>query len=261
MRLAALVQSQDRSMNIDERKRVQQNQRKEAEGAYKKTAQYFSPKKNSALAELEGLLLGKKDKEVYNEQKSTTSQEQQQIFKLQQAEKDVIAHEMAHKAAGGAVTGPASYEHTEGPDGKHYVTAGEVQVNAPAGSTEEETLKILETVRRAALAPAQPSPQDLRVAASASAQIEQTKAQLQGNDYNAEETPAFLEEPIEVTIPQRFEQEIIRDANEDTVFGNKLAEFTRGQRFAQAKASYASMQTMVSNGYRVGIEPSFSLTA
>lgn len=100
------------------------------------------------------------------------------IQELRATEQNVRAHEQAHIAAGAGVTGAISYSYTTGPDGKRYITGGEVSVGASGGSTPEETLKQLEQVKHAALAPADPSPQDLSVAASTSAQIMQVRGEL-----------------------------------------------------------------------------------
>ena len=89
--------------------------------------------------------------------------------RLREIERDVIAHEAAHKAAGGQYAGAISYRYMTGPDGKSYIVGGEVPISAPGGDTPEETLRIMEQVKKAALSPGSPSVQDMRVAAAASA--------------------------------------------------------------------------------------------
>jgi len=76
----------------------------------------------------------------------------------------VKAHEQAHQAAGGAFAGPPKYLTVRGPDGKEYAIAGEVPIKIVKGSTPEETIKNMQQVKAAALAPTDPSPQDLKVA-------------------------------------------------------------------------------------------------
>lgn len=100
---------------------------------------------------------------------------QQQIQKLKQADTSVRQHEAAHQAAGGSHAGGASFTFTRGPDGKNYATAGEVPVDASPEAEPAATVAKMEQVKAAALAPADPSPQDLRVAAQADA----TKLQAQ----------------------------------------------------------------------------------
>ena len=88
---------------------------------------------------------------------------------LKARDREVRAHELAHKAAGGSVTGPINFEYTNGPDGKRYVSGGEVSVDTSEGRTPEETIRKMEQVRAAALAPANPSGADRAVAAEAAA--------------------------------------------------------------------------------------------
>ncbi len=95
--------------------------------------------------------------------------EQAEVRRLQARDREVRAHEQAHQAAGGSlVSSAASYSYTTGPDGKRYATGGEVAVDTSEGRTPEETLRRAQQIRRAALAPAQPSGQDRAVAAQAS---------------------------------------------------------------------------------------------
>jgi hypothetical protein len=89
------------------------------------------------------------------------------VEKLQARDRQVRAHEGAHQAAGGSVTGAASFTYETGPDGRQYAVGGEVSVRLERGRTPDETIANARRVRAAALAPADPSPQDLAVAASA----------------------------------------------------------------------------------------------
>ena len=123
-------------------------------------------------------------------------EEQRIVSELQAADTNVRAHEAAHMAAGGGLTSPASYTYERGPDNKMYAVAGEVGISTGEGNTPQESLNKAQTIRRAALAPADPSPQDLKVAAqaasmemSARAQIMQEKmAQNSQNTNNRNET-------------------------------------------------------------------------
>jgi hypothetical protein len=109
-------------------------------------------------------------------QSSTTDAKQKQqqewriqadVARFQQVERNVRSHEAAHMSAGGAFTGGVSYVYSKGPDGRMYISGGEVPIQAPEGKTPEETVRNMEIVRRAALAPPDPSGQDLAVAAAA----------------------------------------------------------------------------------------------
>jgi len=121
-----------------------------------------------------------------------------QLQQLQSRDREVRAHEAAHVAAGGRyVTGGPSYTYQRGPNGRFYAVGGEVSIDVSAiPSNPQATLEKAEVVRRAALAPAQPSPQDLRVASNATRlasrarveiaiqQREQVQAQQQVNKNN-----------------------------------------------------------------------------
>lgn len=89
--------------------------------------------------------------------------------KLKQRDAEVRRHEQAHVAAGGQyVTGGPTYSYATGPDGRRYATGGEVSIDVSPARDPEATIRKMQVVRRAALAPAEPSGQDRQVAAQAS---------------------------------------------------------------------------------------------
>ena len=95
-------------------------------------------------------------------------EEIQQLEQLRVVDREVRQHEMAHQIAGGAYTGGASYEYEVGPDGKRYAVAGEVPIDyGPVPNDPQATIEKMQTVIAAAMAPAEPSPKDLQVAAQA----------------------------------------------------------------------------------------------
>lgn len=96
-----------------------------------------------------------------------TQKEVQQVRELQSIDKNVKAHEAAHQAAGGGLAGAASFTYTRGPDNQMYATAGEVPISMQKGNTPEETIANARQIAAAAMAPADPSPQDYKVAANA----------------------------------------------------------------------------------------------
>jgi hypothetical protein len=129
-------------------------------------------------------------------QPAGTVADQRVVRKLQAVDSDVRAHEAAHLAAGGGVvTGGANFSYTRGPDGRMYATGGEVPIDTGKESTPEGTIAKAQRIRTAALAPADPSPQDYRVAAMAvimeqDARLEKMRelqAQLQGRERYAGE--------------------------------------------------------------------------
>lgn len=99
--------------------------------------------------------------------KELTMSEVREVRELEKIDAQVKAHEAAHQAAGGGLAGAASFSYQKGPDNKMYAVAGEVPIQIKEGSTPQETIAIARQIQAAALAPADPSPQDYRVAASA----------------------------------------------------------------------------------------------
>jgi hypothetical protein len=105
--------------------------------------------------------------------KELSQVEERIVMKLQDRDREVRDHEMAHKAAAGpyAIGGP-EYEFTKGPDGKAYATGGQVNIDTSNVPNDPQgTMQKMEIVRRAALAPVQPSSQDRQVSADASAKL------------------------------------------------------------------------------------------
>jgi hypothetical protein len=108
-----------------------------------------------------------------------TQEEQAEVRELQKRDREVRAHEAAHRAAAGGLASGGNYSYTRGPDGRSYAVAGEVSIRMPATDNPRERVIQAETVRRAALAPADPSPQDRQVAAQASAMAAQARGEIQ----------------------------------------------------------------------------------
>jgi hypothetical protein len=103
-----------------------------------------------------------------NPSQKLSEDDQQKVRELAARDREVKAHEAAHKAAGAGLTGPASFSYATGPDGKRYAIGGEVSVDtSPVSGDPQATLLKAYRIRAAALAPAEPSSQDQKVAAQA----------------------------------------------------------------------------------------------
>ena len=97
-----------------------------------------------------------------------TEADLEEIQKLSARDAEVRAHEQAHKSAAGSHGGAISLSYKQGPDGKRYAVEGEVPVDMSSVSGDPEaTLAKMRQIQRAALAPAEPSSADRRVAARA----------------------------------------------------------------------------------------------
>lgn len=113
-------------------------------------------------------------------------QEQRQLAKLAARDREVRAHEAAHASVGGVYAGAPSYAYQRGPDGKNYAVGGEVSIDAsPVAGDPQATIIKAQIVRRAALAPAEPSLQDRAVASEALAMEQNARRELL--QMNAEE--------------------------------------------------------------------------
>jgi hypothetical protein len=107
-----------------------------------------------------------------------TPEEEKQLTELKQRDREVKAHELAHRAAAGRYVTGGSFTYQTGPDGQRYAIGGEVSVDTSSGQTPEETLRKAELIRRAALAPSEPSSQDYRVAAEAAKMATEARAEI-----------------------------------------------------------------------------------
>lgn len=107
------------------------------------------------------------------------AQQQQQIAALASRDREVRSHEQAHTAVGGSYAGAPTYSFKRGPDGQAYAVGGEVSIDvSPIPNDPAATLRKMEVVQQAALAPAEPSAQDLRVAAQAQVLAAQARSEL-----------------------------------------------------------------------------------
>lgn len=107
-----------------------------------------------------------------------TVEEQRQVDALKQTDRQVKSHEQAHMSAGAGLVRGGSFEYQVGPDNKRYAVGGEVSIDTSPGRTPTETIAKARQIRAAALAPADPSTQDRRVAAAASQMELQAQQEL-----------------------------------------------------------------------------------
>jgi hypothetical protein len=107
------------------------------------------------------------------------SREALEIRELQMRDREVRAHEAAHAAAGGAYAGAPAYDFERGPDGRTYAVGGSVSIDiSPIPGDPQATQQKAQQIRAAALAPAQPSAQDMKVAQQAQAMAAQARSEI-----------------------------------------------------------------------------------
>ncbi len=123
--------------------------------------------------------------------------ELRKIGKLKARDREVRAHEAAHVAVGGSVVrSGARLSYAKGPDGVQYATGGEVSIDTSKANSPEATVAKAERIRRAALAPAQPSAQDRAIAAQASRMEMQARQEIFSQQRSEEQTTPSISKGI-----------------------------------------------------------------
>jgi len=123
---------------------------------------------------------------------SYSEQELKQITDLKQRDTEVIAHEQAHAGVGGKYAGSPSYSYERGPDGVKYAVAGEVSIDtATIPNDPHATLIKAQQIKRAALAPAEPSSQDRSVAMRAEQMATQARQEIMAENNGQEKEQSY----------------------------------------------------------------------
>ena len=131
---------------------------------------------------------------------------QQQLAELRGRDREVRAHEQAHSSVGGSYAGGPTYSFKRGPDGRAYAVGGEVSIDVSAIANDPAaTLRKMEQVQRAALAPAEPSGQDRQVAAQAQVLAAQARIELAAQRDVA--ASAFAERKAQAAQDEQDESE------------------------------------------------------
>jgi hypothetical protein len=218
---------------------------------------------------------GREDAEQ-RQQEQRQLAEQNEIQQLEQRDQEVRAHEQAHAAVGGQYAGSPSYDYQTGPDGKRYAVGGEVSIDIGEESTPEETLRKMQQVKAAALAPAEPSPQDLRVASEATRKafearneiselrreaLQEAAAQNSGEavDQNAAPDLDDIVDGLGVTVPKRY----LDKTGTVTAERERLDEALTSQSGAQDQVILKRVSVIQTTYQNVGVptSPGFSATA
>ena len=149
-----------------------------------------------------------------------TPEQQETVQELKKIDAEVRAHERAHKTAGGSLAGQATYTYVQGPDGQQYAVSGEVAIDSGTSASPRETIRKMEIVIRAAMAPANPSSQDQSVAAAARQTIQKAQSQLAKEEAEKEnqQTP-----PAPSANDPQYKNGIAAYAAADAAFGVGLA--------------------------------------
>lgn len=190
--------------------------------------------------------------------------EKEEVQKLKERDTEVRQHEQAHLAAAGQYAkGGAQYDFQTGPDEKQYAVGGEVNIDtSPISGDPSATIAKAQVIKSAAMAPAEPSAQDNRVAADAAKMEAKAKADLAKE--NQEKTQGTTDgdinkSPSEET-PLASNPEQNAELNTDPNMDNKK---TTAQRNAQQNAAnqYSQSYQAFSPGHTNFSRPAFSMSA
>ncbi|MDC8829314.1 putative metalloprotease CJM1_0395 family protein [Alteromonas gilva] len=204
------------------------------------------------------------------EERQQQQAEQRKIDSLEQRDQEVRKHEQAHAAAGGQYAGAPQYQYQRGPDGQRYAVDGEVSIDISAENTPQQTLNKMQQVRAAALAPAEPSPQDLQVAAEAAriafeARNELAKENSEAGTVasdNADRQPGDIEPPSideivadnQPQIPKRTLEELSASDSGNNGAGPRrslnIADEQMAQRSNIIASFYSGVSTPAEGGFR-----------
>jgi hypothetical protein len=191
--------------------------------------------------------------------------EELEIQELESRDREVRLHEQAHAAVGGPHAGSPSYEYQYGPDGRSYAVGGEVMIDVSEVTGDPQaTIEKMQTVRAAALAPANPSGADRAIAAEATkkiaaAQAELTKHVIFDSDeahssHRVDENDGYEgrrlnEAQVNTTQTENkvlsSEQQVLGEANRDTLFTSRAKRINEYYQHATEPYSPASFQRQV----------------
>ena len=135
------------------------------------------------------------------EQRQQQQAEQREIEELERRDAEVRAHEQAHAATGGQYASAPQYEFVTGPDGQQYAVGGQVAIDISEEPTPEQTIRKMQQVRAAALAPVEPSPQDLQVAAEATQKAFEARVELAEDNRQSLQSSDAESNPLDPDIP------------------------------------------------------------
>lgn len=152
-----------------------------------------------------------------------TDAERAVVKQLSARDREVRDHEQAHARVGGQYAGEPTYTYQTGPDGQRYAVGGAVAIDtAPVRNDPQATIRKMEVVKAAALAPAEPSAADRRIAALAEAQKLQALGDLaelrrteatepesdDGPRLERQKVEAFLEALASLSAPVEDEERV-----------------------------------------------------
>ena len=180
--------------------------------------------------------------------------EQKEIKELQSRDQEVRSHEQAHASIGGRYAGAPSYTYELGPDGRQYAVAGEVQIDiAPIAGDPQATIQKMQQVKAAALAPAEPSSADRRIAAEASQRLLQAQTELVAEKTAPAETKPLAQSDAAAQAGAAIDNSQIRYDSETISNTGSVAGLVFPEFDTLAKMQQRSQ--VISRFYQLATEP------
>jgi hypothetical protein len=120
-----------------------------------------------------------------------TEAEEKQVKELKERDSEVRQHEQAHLAAAGQhAKGGIHYEFQNGPDNKSYAVGGHVNIDtSKVPNDPKATVDKAQQIKRSALAPAEPSGQDRKVAGEAQKMEAEARNEIREDSQASIQTP------------------------------------------------------------------------
>lgn len=194
-------------------------------------------------------------------------QKERVISELQRRDKEVRSHELAHAAVGGSFTGAPNYSFETGPDGQRYAVGGEVSVDlSTVAGNPTATIAKMQKVHAAALAPANPSAQDTKVAANALQIILQAQSELQLQDTQALKSPKESDIALAIDEEQAGESESNDELSFDALINKTLTAQesiapTQSNEVLQRAVRVETFYSNITEAYEKPASYQFELTA
>jgi len=199
-------------------------------------------------------------------QQKLSEEEIEKVDELKSRDQEVRVHEQAHAAVGGRYASSPSYEYERGPDGKSYAVGGEVQIDvSPVNGDPQATIQKMQVVRRAAMAPAQPSAADRAIAAEATNKSTQARAELaqmqveaaEGGEEGGKQNPDIS---INAPFNKSLEGENKGDGESQSVSSGSVTAAEEGKKTLSAPERGEMIASFYDKRVRPSVD-SFSATA
>ena len=173
------------------------------------------------------LSLGAREYAKLDQAKQLAESEKEEIRKLKQRDTEVRAHEQSHRAAGGQYAGAVSLDYTRGPDGNNYATEGRVPIDLSAVKDDPAaTIRKMQQIKRAALAPGDPSGADRQIASQAAQIEQQAQAELRETKNQQIDTNDSAAKDPNEDIAQALSSLLAKATNPYLIAAGAVRQFT-----------------------------------